>query len=372
MIPTGKKGKSKFQYPFDGNKGYPSYDNGKGKGRHDKGKSKTFAAIAEKLEEHPANPQVAELPEPTYAGWTDQDWDQSWNWNEQGWYSFDETSSTGQAHNSAHCPISLPIGLKKLRHDDDPDLIKSFRDILGSLMQPSDRPYVDHLASHEFTSSLTLNMLTLVHDNLTRNPKLDSREVKSMSIMKERPLIMMMLQNSAHSVCLNKADAFFYPEKSKDLIKLFIKVGYKGIVLKSWSAKPIACFVRGGKQARVELLARSQYWGTAVAMFRCYLGVEKDSTDPDYDSPTSDCLATTGPDMFIDQHKYIGRRLPPRTKVQGHGKQTPTTYFDSRHVTRADLPFATIGVFHPWRSTGRFPIRNHAPRYQAPMRCDYR
>ena len=25
---------------------------------------------------------------------------------------------------------------------------------------------------------------------------------------------------------------------------------------------------------------------------------------------------------------------------------TPTTYFDSRHVTRADLPFTTIGVFH--------------------------
>ena len=29
----GKKGKSKFQYPFDGNQGYPSYDNGKGSRR---------------------------------------------------------------------------------------------------------------------------------------------------------------------------------------------------------------------------------------------------------------------------------------------------------------------------------------------------
>ena len=35
----GKRGKSKFQYPYDGNKGYPSADNGKGKGGHDKGKS---------------------------------------------------------------------------------------------------------------------------------------------------------------------------------------------------------------------------------------------------------------------------------------------------------------------------------------------
>ena len=81
----GKKGKSKFQYPYDGNKGYPSYDNGNGKGGQEKGKSKTFAAIAEKTEEQP------------YAGWTDQDWDPSWNWSEQGWYSSHETSSTGQA-----------------------------------------------------------------------------------------------------------------------------------------------------------------------------------------------------------------------------------------------------------------------------------
>ena len=81
---------------------------------------------------------------------------------------------------------------------------------------------------------------------------------------------------------------------------------------------PISCFVRGGKQARVELLARhistkSQYWGT-LGMFRCSFGVGKDCTDPDYDTPTSDCLATTGQDMFTDQQKYIGRRLPPKSK----------------------------------------------------------
>ena len=63
---------------YDGNKGYPPYENGKGKGGHDKGKSKTFAAIAEKTEEQPAIQQTAPSTEPTYAGWTDQDWDQSW------------------------------------------------------------------------------------------------------------------------------------------------------------------------------------------------------------------------------------------------------------------------------------------------------
>ena len=113
MIPTtrhiGEKAKERrerkenqFQYPYDGNKGYPSYENGKGKGGHDKGKSKTFAAIAEKTEEQPAIQQTAPSTEPTYAGWTDQDWDQSWTWNEQGWYSSHETSSTGQALMAFH------------------------------------------------------------------------------------------------------------------------------------------------------------------------------------------------------------------------------------------------------------------------------
>ena len=74
-------------------------------------------------------------------------------------------------------PIKLPLGLKKLRSHDDPEIIRAFADILGSLMQPTDRPSVDHLKTHEFTSSLTINMLTMNHGNLTRNPKLDGREV---------------------------------------------------------------------------------------------------------------------------------------------------------------------------------------------------
>ena len=131
------------------------------------------------------------------------------------------------------------------------------------------------------------------HGNLTRNPKLDSRELKSWPI-KHRPLIMQMMQNSAHILCINEADAFLYPEEDKtlDLIKLFIKRGYKGIVIKLWLSKSIACFVRGGKHARVELLARyistkSQFWSTTFGMFRCFFGLEEGCTDPDYDTPTS-------------------------------------------------------------------------------------
>ena len=73
--------------------------------------------------------------------------------------------------------------------------------------------------------------------------------------------------------------------------------------------------------------------------------------------------------MFMESKKYIEPRLPPRTTVQGHGRNKEIVVihieqsdefrgvfprssndslleFDSRHVTRADLPFATVGVFH--------------------------
>ena len=145
------------------------------------------------------------------------------------------------------------------------------------LMQPTDRSPVDHLKTHEFTSSLTINMN---HGNLTRNPKLDNREVYNMA-MKDRPIVKMMMQNSAHILCLHEADAFLSPqdEKSRELIKTFIRFGYKGIVIKQWSSRPIACFVRGGPSARVELLARhistkSQNWGTTFGMFRRFFGTE--------------------------------------------------------------------------------------------------
>ena len=267
------------------------------------------------------------------------------------------------------------LGLKKLRSQDDPKFIRAYTDILGSLMQPTDRPSVDYLNMHEFTSSIGINILTLNYGNLTRNPKLDNREVYNMP-MKDRPIVKMMMQNSAHILCLNEADACFSPndETSSELIKTFIRYGYKGIVIKQWSSRPIACFVRGGPSARVELLARhistrSPNWGTTFGMFRCFFGTKEDGTDPEYEIPTSDCLATTGTSMFTESKKHIGSRLPARTIVQGHGrdkeivvlhieqtdefrgmipKSSDKSYYeyDDRHITRADLPFATIGVFH--------------------------
>ena len=66
-------------------------------------------------------------------------------------------------------PIKLPIALRKLKAYDKPEVIRAFADILGSLMQPTDHSPVDHLKAHEFTSSLTINMLTMNHGNLARN-----------------------------------------------------------------------------------------------------------------------------------------------------------------------------------------------------------
>ena len=238
-------------------------------------------------------------------------------------------------------------------------------------MQPTDRPPVDYLKMHEFTASLATNMLTLNHGNLTRNPRLDGREACDMP-MKDRAIVKMMIQSNTRILCLNEADAFFIPndEKPRELIETFIRYGYKGIVIKQWSSRPIACFVRGGPSARVELLAthistKSQNWG----MFRCFFGTEGSCTNPEYEIPTSDCLATTGTSVFAESQKYIGPRLPARTIVHGYGRNKEIVVlhseqseefrgripkssdksqseFDDRRITRADLPFATIGVFH--------------------------
>ena len=255
-------------------------------------------------------------------------------------------------------------------------------------MQPTDRPPVDYLKMHEFTSSIAINTLTLNHGNLTHKESKAGQQGGVQHAMKDRPIVRMMMQNSAHILCLND--------------KTFIRYGYKGIAIKQWSSRPIACFVRGGPFARVELLARhistkSQNWGTTFGMFRCFFGTEGSCTDPEYEIPTSDCLATTGPSMFTESKKYIGPRLPTRTVVQGHGRDKEIVVlhieqsdefrgmipkssnkslheYDDRHITRADLPFATIGVFHihPPISHGaaREDLQNEVMPLVTLYRCD--
>ena len=80
----GKKGQSKFQYPFDGNTGSPSYENGKGRERQ----IQLIAAVAGR--------ETREASCHSAAGWSDQGWDASWR-SEGGWYSSRDISSTGHA-----------------------------------------------------------------------------------------------------------------------------------------------------------------------------------------------------------------------------------------------------------------------------------
>ena len=156
------------------------------------------------------------------------------------------------AQPASGCPIRLPLGLTPLWTQDNPDVIKAYTDILGSLKQAIEGSMMDKFQARDCHSSMTIHILTMNHGNLTRNPKLDGRELKNMP-MRDRPVTRMLLHNSAHIICLNEADAFLDPqdEKCKELIRLFILSGYKGIVIKSWSARPIACFVHGNKHARV-------------------------------------------------------------------------------------------------------------------------
>ena len=111
-----------------------------------------------------------------------------------------------QAQPGSGYPTKLPLGLKKLRSHDDPKIIRAY----------AIRPPVDYLKMHEFTSSIAINMLTLNHGNLTRNPNWTAGrwEVRNMP-MKDRPIVKMMMQNSAHILCLNEADAFFSPNDEK-------------------------------------------------------------------------------------------------------------------------------------------------------------
>ena len=91
---------------------------------------------------------------------------------------------------------------------------------------------MDQLQARDSYSSMTINVLTMNYGNLTRNPKLEGRELKSMP-MQDRPITRMLLHNSAHIICLNEADAFLDPqdEQCKELIRLFFLSGYKGMAL---------------------------------------------------------------------------------------------------------------------------------------------
>ena len=250
-------------------------------------------------------------------------------------------------------PTRLPLGLKSLRTQDDPEVIKTYTDIL----QATEGPVMDKFQASDCYFSMTVDTLTMNHGNFARNPKLDGRELKGMP-MRDRPHEC-YCATVLTSYASTKRARCSIPKTCKGLTRFFFLTGYKGIVIKSWSERPIACFVRGNEHARVELLARyistrSQNWGTTFRMFICFFGTEIGCIDPEYDTPTFDCLATTGSHMTKKNLKdYVGQRLPPRTAIAYEFRgalpkstKAPNTDYDSRHILRAGLPYATAGVFH--------------------------
>ena len=58
------------------------------------------------------------------------------------------------------------------------DVTRAFANILGRLTQASDRPHVEHDENYNFASSMQINVLTMNHGNLTKNPKINDQEVK--------------------------------------------------------------------------------------------------------------------------------------------------------------------------------------------------
>lgn len=244
--------------------------------------------------------------------------------------------------------------------------------MLGSLMQPTDRPYVDRLKEHNFTSCMTINMLTMNHGNLTRNPKL----------------------------CRNEADAFLHPgdERSKELIKTFIRFRHKGIVTQQRSSRPVARFVRGGPSARVELLARHistkrQDWGTRLVCSDVSLELNKISLMPSTVIPLTtvwppqDYLMILRSTLERDcrheplfkhtdaTEKPLSSRLSRTMNSVDCFRNHPMTELRLRqppcHEGRSsvcdDWSFPYPSVNHTWSSKGRFSISHPATTSKVPM-----
>ena len=98
--------------------------------------------------------------------------------------------------------------------------------------------------------------------------------------------------------------------------------------------------------------------------------------------------------MYDNNEKCVGKRLPPRTAVQWRGKnceivvihieqnnetrgafprptEDPVLSYDTRHVTRADLPFATIGVFHTHPNISHGAAREDMQKGIMPLVTEY-
>ena len=175
------------------------------------------------------------------------------------------------------------------------------------------RPRAWPCPENEFTSSMTLNALTLNHENYTKNAKLNGRELASMlgfhnkSAAREDAVAHQrtrrLSQRGRRIPCDDNED------QSRELMMLFIR----------HHRRPIVRFFRGSTPessfGKILFLSdKSKNWGTAVRVSRCYFGTELNSNYPEHDSPTSDCLG--------GQTEVYCNRMPPTSAVREGFKQS--------------------------------------------------
>ena len=263
-------------------------------------------------------------------------------------------------------------------------------------MQGTDGQVVDYLKRKDYPSSISLNILTVNHGNLTRSPKLDSRELKSWPI-KHRALIMQMMQNSAHILCINEADAFRYPEEGKtlDLIKLFIKCGYKGSLssyghpspshaLSEVGNTPESNCWRGTFQRRANSGAQRSECSDAssglktVALIRTMILQHPSAWHP----PEHPCSSTR--DSMLDRDCHHAPAFSGMARTARLSSSTSSRTMRSvEHfpnplrilfspTTPAMSPELYASECQPWCSKRRGIERSHAARYEVPLRCDHR
>ena len=180
----------------------------------------------------------------------------------------------------------------------------------------------------------------------------------------------MMMQNSAHILCRNEADAFLSPqdEKSRELIKTFIRFGYKASLSSNGHPDQLHAL------SAADLPQEWNYWQDTftqrVTIGEPHSGYSDVSSEPRKIALILNTTFRPRTAWQLRGHPCSPTpRSPSRTTVQGHGRNKEIVVLhieqsdeyrgmlpkssnksfleiDSRHVTRADLPFATIGVFH--------------------------
>lgn len=152
-------------------------------------------------------------------------------------------------------------------------------------------------------------------------------------------------------------------EGQRTFIRIFIHAGFKRIVLRSWSARPICPWKPCGQSCSVgpSHTRQTQTRGTTFGLFRCFFGTDDGVEDQEYTKPTLHAIAW---------HGFNKSQLPNRTA--GSNREIVSITIEKTNQfkvkkSRAGLPFATVRVLHvhPPLSYGAVEedLRKHVLRF---------